>query len=254
MEILLVNDDGIYANGILTLAKDLSKEHKVTVVAPYKQMSGQSHSLTFNNYINFMPLEILDGIDCFAVSGTPCDCVKFGIDILLGRKPDLVVSGINDGFNLGTDVIYSGTVNAALEGLVMGVPAIAVSQTYKWGDYHFASEFVCEHIEKFAELAQADKNSIISINIPSHLVDEKNNVNNIKGVRVGKLGTRKYEDNYEKNGLKGYYLEGAPNIEEETDVNNDTLLIEEGYVTISFVKADYNNYELLAKYGKEFKL
>lgn len=131
MQIMLTNDDGVYAYGILALAKALQAQggHQIHIVAPDREQSGTAHSFTFLTPLHAEPvrLEGLENGDAFGVSGTPTDCVKVGVSNLLADKPDCIISGINHGQNLGIDTTYSGTVSAALEGALLGIPSMAVS-------------------------------------------------------------------------------------------------------------------------------
>ena len=146
MKILIANDDGIQAAGIQTLAKALCKEHEVYIVAPDQERSAAGHALTLNMPIRVREVNIgIDIAKAYAISGTPGDCVKIGITEILDVKPDLVISGINHGPNLGADVLYSGTVSAAMEGAVLGYPSLAVSLADLYGtSYNFkpAAQFV----------------------------------------------------------------------------------------------------------------
>lgn len=235
MNILIVNDDGVYASGIITLAKALSPNHKVTVVAPHKQMSGKSHSMSFHECVNHIKLDLIDGVDCYATSGTPADCVKMGIDLILGCKPDLVISGINNGYNLGTDVLYSGTVGASVEAALMGVPSLAVSQNYHLDNYTYSADFVVRHLDSLYRMLTTAC-SILSINIP--YCDERY----IKGIKFAKIGNHVYTDNYVDCGLDGYLLTGEPIEDIENEDDADVRYIREGYITISPVRADFNDY------------
>ena len=136
MHILLTNDDGVHAPGILKLAAALSRRHTVTVVAPDRERSAASHSLTLDRPLTVREVtrEEVPGLTLYAVNGTPVDCVRIGLGPLSGTPFDLVVAGINNGANLGTDISYSGTVHAALEGAVCGVPAVAFSLCVAPGD------------------------------------------------------------------------------------------------------------------------
>ena len=189
MNILLVNDDGVYSSGILTLAKKLSVNHNVTVAAPQNQMSGTGHSMTLYGYVNFSKINILDGIDCYIVSGTPADCVKVAVNLILPEKPDLIISGVNKGFNLGTDIVYSGTVNSALEGAVHGIKAIAVSQEYGLKDFEFSTNFIVKNLDEFYSFLPKDAQTILNINIPS------DDLNVLKGVKFAKIGRKIFKEN-----------------------------------------------------------
>ncbi len=131
MRILLSNDDGVFAQGLHVMYEALSQEHEVTVIAPDRNCSGASNALSLHSPLRIEAMK--NGF--YAVNGTPSDCVHLGVNCFLEEEPDLVVSGINHGANLGDDVVYSGTVAAATEGRYMGLPALAVSLTSKSGEY-----------------------------------------------------------------------------------------------------------------------
>lgn len=249
MNILLVNDDGIYSNGILRLAEKLAKMHNVTVVAPQNQMSGTGHSMTLYGYVNFSKINILNGIECYIVSGTPADCVKVAVNLILTEKPDLIISGINKGFNLGTDIVYSGTVNSALEGAVHGIKAIAVSQEYGIKDFEFSSEFVVKNLQKLFSLLPDDAQTILNINIPS------DDVNTIKGVKVAKIGRKLFKENYAFEENLGFRAHCRTTLADNTTDEDDVWLYDNGYITISPVKNDWNDQKIYTTIKKEeFKI
>lgn len=249
MNILLVNDDGIYSNGILRLAEKLAKMHNVTVVAPQNQMSGTGHSMTLYGYVNFSKINILNGIECYIVSGTPADCVKVAVNLILTVKPDLIISGINKGFNLGTDIVYSGTVNSALEGAVHGIKAIAVSQEYGIKDFEFSSEFVVKNLQKLFSLLPDDAQTILNINIPS------DDVNTIKGVKVAKIGRKLFKENYAFEENLGFRAHCRTTLADNTTDEDDVWLYDNGYITISPVKNDWNDQKIYMTIKKEeFKI
>lgn len=249
MNILLVNDDGIYSNGILRLAEKLAKMHNVTVVAPQNQMSGTGHSMTLYGYVNFSKINILNGIECYIVSGTPADCVKVAVNLILTEKPDLIISGINKGFNLGTDIVYSGTVNSALEGAVHGIKAIAVSQEYGIKDFEFSSEFVVKNLQKLFSLLPDDAQTVLNINIPS------DDVNTIKGVKIAKIGRKLFKENYAFEENLGFRAHCRTTLADNTTDEDDVLLYDNGYITISPVKNDWNDQKIYTTIKKEeFKI
>lgn len=223
MKILIANDDGIQATGIQTLAKMLCKEHEVYIIAPDQERSAAGHALTLN-----MPIRVTEvnlGIDiakAWAISGTPGDCVKIGITSILDVKPDLVISGINHGPNLGADVLYSGTVSAAMEGAVLGYPSIAVSLADLYGttyDFKPTAQFVTKFIKKIHNI-NFPKKTILNINVPA------GNLKDMKGVCIPRLGMRMYTDAYEKRfdprGKVYYWMAGEPiseNHEQGTDIS-----------------------------------
>lgn len=235
MKILLVNDDGLYANGLLTLAKRLSEDHSVTVIAPDSERSGSSRSLTFHSALNFMQMAVSEDFESYILNGTPADCTKFGIDtVMRGDKPDVVISGINNTCNIGTDIAYSGTVNAALEACMHEVYGIAVSYDCKDSDYTYVADFIAKNLEFLIGLLPTDKNTIFNINFPS--VPPK-----LKGVRFATTGDRKYFDEYRYVDGRGYFITGYPVASETNDRQTDVVLNEQGYATISPVKLNFND-------------
>ncbi|MDE5549162.1 MAG: 5'/3'-nucleotidase SurE, partial [Clostridia bacterium] len=199
------------------------------------------HSITFYGYVNYTELKILDGAKCYAVNGTPADCVKVALSLILDSKPDMIISGINKGFNLGSDVFYSGTVNAALEGAVKGIKSIAVSQEYFLKDFEFTSEFVSKNLKKFYSLLPSDAQTIININVPS---DDKNV---IKGIKFSKVGVKRYVDTYTFENNFGYKFKGSSELGDYNTKEDDVHLYEENYITISAIKNDWNDIETYEK-------
>jgi len=165
MRILLVNDDGIFAKGIYHLARAAAQLGEVWMVAPRTQCSAMSHRITFGAKFLVRREQILDGIPAYSVDGTPADCVKVAVNHILPEKPDLVFSGINDGYNTGIDILYSGTVAAAMEALVQGIPAFAFSIGRK-GDLNVAEELLPSLVRELLERPIA-RNEIWNVNIPA---------------------------------------------------------------------------------------
>lgn len=234
MRILLVNDDGYTAVGIVALGNALKKDHEVIMIAPASERSAFSHSVTFHQPISY---ERVDApFEAYAVSGTPADCVKFGvIHLLRDRRPDIIVSGINNGPNLGSDIMYSGTVGAALEGAFMGIPAVAVSLS-PWNSpaamYDKAAAFVGRNLEKLVENMPAD--AILNINYPA-------DISAPRGVKVTKIGFTCYNDRY--NAVEGgYFIEGEPMPHARNDEDCDVVLCGEGYITVSPVTLNRNDF------------
>lgn len=171
MKILILNDDGVAAEGLRTLAAALAARHRVTVAAPMHQQSGTSHALTIGSAIEVRADETFDpahGIEAWAIGGTPADCGKLYLDAIAEEMPDVVLSGINHGANLGTDVIYSGTVGAAFEGLFHGIPSFALSLP-EGSEISFAE--AAAYFEPFMErvLADRDQPFLLNINFPQIL-------------------------------------------------------------------------------------
>ncbi|MDR1940283.1 MAG: 5'/3'-nucleotidase SurE [Clostridiales bacterium] len=247
MTILLTNDDGIFADGIRILAEKLSKKHEVIVAAPDSERSGTSHSLTIFKRLTYRPYGYIDGVRAYSISGTPADCVKFATMTLMKKAPDLVVSGINNMPNLGTDVIYSGTVNAALEGVVCGIRSIALSVLYEDdGDYEYVSEFMLSNLEKIYGLIP--KNAAFNINFPS------GKKSRLRGVGFAALGIQSYSDEYVPQGgddggehyiLTGDFLKNPDNAADCDVEMHDAM-----YVTITPLRIQTTDFDALARLKK----
>ncbi len=242
MNILITNDDGINADGLIELKKSLENEHNVYVIAPLKEQSGSSHSLTMN-----MPLRVYEyGKNFYAVDGTPTDCVMLGLNkIFEDIKFDLLISGINYGANLGDDLTYSGTVAGAMEGCLMGLPSIAISI-----DVDFQKRPVYVHYEsaiKFLKILISNglnfkKDTFLNVNVPDKPFQE------IKGIKVTRQGKRTYKDviveNTDPRGQKYYWIAGTPVIlckDEDTDI----YAVENSYVSITPIKMDLTDYDFM---------
>ncbi|WP_270941076.1 5'/3'-nucleotidase SurE [Romboutsia lituseburensis] len=239
MNILITNDDGIRANGIIELAKAMSNIANVYVVAPESQRSATGHAITIHSPIMVNEEFIADNIKAYSISGTPADCVKLGIEgILKDIHIDLVLSGINNGPNLGTDVIYSGTASAAIEGLVQNKPSIAISynefnvnrETYKNASMH-----VVKIVENVKDKLDMLDDCILNVNIPNK---------EIKGTKITVLGERKYEnvmeERYSPYGKRYFWIGGKIKNIEQVE-NNDIDCVEEGYISITPVNIDMTN-------------
>lgn len=240
MNILITNDDGIQARGLQVISKKLQGVHNILVVAPDSQKSASSHSITLTSPI-IIKEEKIDGVGgvCFSVGGTPVDCTKIAITTLAKDKIDLVVSGVNDGFNLGTDVLYSGTVSAAIEGAINYTPAIALSCDGSDESYEIAAEYAEMIIKKIEKVDLG--NVVLNVNIPSVKKDL------IKGVKVCGIGERNYNNIYvEMDGSKGhsvYKITGSP--QPPAEKNTDVAYINQGYVTITPLHYDLTNFKLI---------
>ena len=229
MRILLSNDDGYLAEGIQVLSDTLSQIGELTVVAPDRNRSAASNSLTLSRPIRAH--KIADGF--YKVDGTPTDCVHLGITGLLQQDPDIVVSGINAGANLGDDVIYSGTVAAATEGRFMGFPALAVSLA---GTVHYASAAkALEQIIQNLIKHPLNDDCILNINVPDLAWDE------IKGIKATRLGSRhkaepiiQQQDPY---GRSVYWVGRAGNPVED-QVGSDFDAVHQGFVSVTPIQID----------------
>ena len=247
MHVLISNDDGLDAPGIRRLAEEIATEvERVTVIAPDRDRSGASNSLTLDRPIR---VDRRDG-DVFKVYGTPTDCVHIGITGLLNDEPDMVISGINAGANLGDDVIYSGTVAAAMEGRFLGLPAMAVSLTYRGGSgpTHFgtaarAARILMNHLTSDEPLP-AD--TILNVNVPDLPWEE------IKGFETTRLGHRhRSEDVIPLDDPRGrqFFWIGAPGGEEDNGPGTDFHAIRRGYVSVTPIHVDLTRYQALEPVG-----
>ncbi|MFM5438521.1 5'/3'-nucleotidase SurE [Aeromonas enteropelogenes] len=241
MRILVSNDDGVHAEGIRVLSEALGACGEVIVVAPDRNRSGASHSLTLE-----VPLRVtrIGETGFHAVKGTPTDCVHLAVNELVRPEPDMVVAGINHGANLGDDVIYSGTVAAATEGRHLGYPSIAISLV---GKTHFATAahyaaLLVKGLMKYP--LPADQ--ILNVNVPDLPLDQ------IKGIRVTRLGNRHRAESVicteDPRGQPIYWI-GPPGSQQDAGDGTDFAAIEQGYVSITPLTIDMTAYDSLSGLG-----
>ena len=244
MKILLANDDGIMAEGIHTLAKALEKEHDVIIVAPETQRSAQSHAITLHKPIVIKEVE-LEGIKspAYSISGTPADCVRVGMEELADDKIDIVYSGINMGLNSGMDILYSGTVSAAIEGNLYGVPSVAVSAEWTPNglNYEIAAKYALQVLEKM-DTEKMTMPMVLNLNTPFNLHDET------KPIKVCKIGGPIY-DYYlaEKNGNGERTLKVMGRKDADLKENTDRYHLSEGFATLTPLSYDFTNFHLMEK-------
>lgn len=254
MKILLSNDDGINASGIRAMMETLSKEHEVYVIAPEREQSAAGHSITLHTPLRVEEVEPKFNVKrAWMVSGTPGDCVKIGLNAILSEdeKPDIVISGPNHGPNLGTDILYSGTVSAALEGAILGYPSIAVSVTgnsQNLDHFYYTAEFIRKFLPNIKEIKIPPK-SILNINVPSIPADD------ITGLQITKLGTRMYTDTYEKRmdprGKVYYWLAGEL-ITHDTELGTDIEAIWHNKISITPVTFEITHKSVMPDLEKAF--
>ena len=235
MDILVTNDDGIHATGVQALADAVSTLGDVTIIAPDREQSATSHSLTLHR-----PLRINRvGENMLAVDGTPTDCVLLGVHGYLKRKPGLVLSGINHGPNMGEDVSYSGTVSAAMEGTFLGIPSIAVSlATWTPQDFGPAKRIVYSLVRNLIRRGLPAR-LCLNINIPATPSE------GIRGLRVTRLGRRVYHDVIvEKRDPRGklYYWIGGKDVTWEHDETSDWNAVQAGYVSLTPLTLELTDY------------
>lgn len=249
--ILVTNDDGVTAPGIRHLAKYMIEIGDVVVVAPDSPQSGKGHAITINSTLTFEKINLEGDQEDYALSGTPVDCIKFSLDKILTRKPDLVVSGINHGSNSSINVIYSGTMSAAVEAGVEGIPAIGFSLLdYSWdADFTQAKEYIQQIVKNVLENPMP-KGVVLNVNIPNIKKEE------FKGLKVCRQANAKWEENFDErtnpHGKKYYWLTGYVN-NMDTDENADENALEQGYITIVPVKFDLTAYEHIDFFNKILK-
>ncbi len=243
MKILLVNDDGINAPGIRAMAKVLAPLHEVFVVAPASEQSGMSQALSVGVPLIVHEADIgVEGVWARSVEGTPADCTKLALEILLKQKPDLVISGINNGANLGTDVLYSGTVGAAIEGYNHGIPSLAVSISHQG---RIAPEkiaaIIAEHLSCFYD---SDKLFMYNINFPDTLKDGK-----IKFVFT-RQGRRLYDNEFDivpqGDGSAAYKMQGRAR-DAAGDGTTDIETVNKGFISITPLSIERTDFAKLAE-------
>ncbi len=247
--ILIANDDGIQSPGIQALAHALKKLGQVTVVAPEREQSTMGHALTLHKPVRLANVHNETGMSQWALSGTPADCVYMGIRYVLKKKPDIIVSGINSGVNLGNDIYYSGTVAAAREAAVLEIPAIAASL-----DYHYQVG-AKEKSKLFADAAQylvqlvgqalkhrMPPHCMLNVNFPNRPF------NKIKGVKISKQGFRMYTDlvkeKYDNRG-KPYFWMGGTYAGFKPIAGSDCEVLDKGYISITPCRLDITQYEYM---------
>ena len=244
--ILVTNDDGISAPGIRTLISAMNEIGDVVVVAPDSPQSAMGHAITINSTLHCNSINIDDGPQIeYSCSGTPADCVKLGINEILDRKPDICVSGINHGSNSSINVIYSGTMSAAVEASVEGVPAIGFSLL----DYNWNADFsqIREHVIKITKKALKEgipKGNALNVNFPKLKKEE------IKGIKVCRQANAYWIEKFDKRtnpqGREYYWLTGEF-INKDKGSDSDEWALENGYISIVPIKFDMTDHDNISK-------
>lgn len=233
-KILITNDDGIEADGLKRLVRAAREYGDVWVVAPDGQRSAASHSITLHKPMDVMPYDYpIDGVKAFAVSGTPADCVRVGSLALMQTKPDVVLSGINHGYNVASDIQYSATVGAAFEASFQGYPGIALSQGF--GECHEVADFYLRRILGELIDKMPDKGVIWNVNFPDCTLDACKGILYDRAVSHGMF----YRDHYNRveileNGCMRYLVEGKYN--EDAEPGTDFQAVVDGYVSVGKVR------------------
>ena len=239
LKILISNDDGIFARGLEILEQACRKVGDVTVVAPDREQSASSHSLTMTRPLR--PVKRADGR--YQVDGTPTDCVLLALETILDHRPDLVFSGINHGPNMGEDVLYSGTVAAAMEGLSVGIPGVAMS--FAGGKLELVEtqlDWVAKLTSDICQVDDFPRETLLNVNLPPIPGSE------IKGIRVTKLGRRVYSDSLTRMndpwGRDIFWI-GAGKTSWSGDEDSDFRAVEEGYISVTPLHFDLTQYDQL---------
>jgi 5'-nucleotidase len=242
--ILVVNDDGINAPGIRALINVVKNIGKVMVVAPNKPQSGMGHAITLDSTLHLSKV-IIDDVEAYSCSGTPVDCVKIAVNKLLDRKPDLIVSGINHGANSSINVIYSGTMSAALEGSLEGIPSIGFSLLNHSveADFTASQHFVRKIVLKVLENDYCN-NLCLNVNIPNLKTDL------IEGIKICRQAKGNWEENYDERtdpmGRTYYWLTGKFVLEDD-GIDTDEWALANNFISVVPVQPDVTDYRIIEK-------
>ena len=245
LKILVSNDDGIDAPGIEALAREMMKLGDVTVVAPDKQRSAVGHAITMNYPLRASKFYKNGDLFGYAVEGTPADCVKLAIRSLLKERPDILVSGVNHGSNTAISIIYSGTVSAATEGTILGIPSIAFSLTTfaPNPDFRYAASFARKLTALVAQKGLPDA-TLLNVNIPA--VKKKD----VKGVRVTRQGKSRWDDTFDvrkdPNDKEYYWLTGKLEVMDHAE-DTDEIAVKDNYISITPIQYDLTDYVTLKR-------
>jgi 5'-nucleotidase len=243
MRLLCTNDDGILAHGLDCLIKAASTIGEVTVVAPDREQSATSHSLTLHH-----PIRAVErGERKYQVDGTPTDCVMLAVEALMPERPDFVLSGVNHGHNMGEDVLYSGTVAAAMEGVTLGIPAMAIS--FAGGELQADPELLTDQIgvlgallKHLVNLENIPRDTLLNINMPPLPASE------IKGARLTRLGRRVYSDSLmrmkDPRGREIYWI-GGGSASWSGGEDSDFRAVREGYISVTPLSLDLTHIKML---------
>ncbi len=248
--ILVTNDDGVTAPGIAALVESVRHLGTVVVVAPDSPQSGMGHAITIHNPLRLTKINLFKGVDTYQCSGTPVDCVKLAVDKILHRKPDLCVSGINHGSNSSISVIYSGTMSAAVEASIEGIPAIGFSLI----DSSFSADMSASR--KYASLVSEQvmkkglpENTLLNVNIPRLKVSQ------IKGIRVCRQASAKYEEKFDErmdpHHEKYYWLTGKF-INRDNGLDTDEWALSNGFVSVVPVQFDLTAHHAIPQISAYF--
>ncbi len=249
--ILITNDDGVTAPGIMNLVEAVKDLGKIVVVAPDKPQSGMGHAITIGQPLRLHKLHSIDNVETWSCTGTPVDCVKLAVDKVLHRKPDICLSGINHGANHSINVIYSGTMSAAVEAAIESIPSVGFSLLdYRIdADFTGARKYVRLIVEKMLT-TKLDNHTVLNVNIPAVAPEL------LKGFKICKQAYAKYEEDFiERNDPHGrhYYWLTGEFVNFDKGKDTDVWALANNYVSVVPVQFDLTNYVLKAKLEKLWK-
>ncbi len=252
MRILITNDDGIFAEGLQALVKEFQQIAKTYVVAPNHEQSATGHAITMHRPLRAEQVKFDHSpqVPAWSVNGTPADCVKLAVESILPERPDMVISGINRGANLGTDVLYSGTVSAAIEAAILGLPAIAVSLVKETEpNYDYAAAFTCKLASTLLTKGMP-QDMLLNVNVPACGKEE------MRGVSLARLGVRQYRNSFERRedprGRDYYWLAGEL-IDTKDGDDTDVAAVNQCKISITPIHFDLTNHDFLARL-KDWKI
>lgn len=248
--ILITNDDGVSSLGIRSLVDAVRGLGKIVVVAPDKPQSGMGHAITIGHPLRLYEVELFEGVKAYSCSGTPVDCVKLAVDKILHRKPDICISGVNHGSNHSINVIYSGTMSAAMEAAIESIPAVGFSLMDYGAEPDFtASKYYARMIVEKMLKKKLPQHFLLNVNIPKAPLEE------IKGYKICKQAYAKYQEKFverkDPHGRKYYWLTGEfVNFDKSKDT--DVWSLANGYVSVVPVEFDLTDYGLKQKLEKDW--
>jgi 5'-nucleotidase len=242
MVILLTNDDGIQAAGLWALYDKFAPSHRITVVAPDRERSAIGHAITLHAPIRADGVSMNGAKRAYAVDGTPADCIKLAVAELMENEPDLVISGINPGANVGVNVNYSGTLAAAREAALYGIPAMAVSIQGKSPSHYNDAAVIIEKLINEMDWRGLPQGTLLNVNVPD-LPRER-----LKGIRLSRQGTAHYKERLEKRldpRQRPYYWYGSYSPEAIGDEDVDAVALADDYISITPLRCDATDYDHL---------
>ncbi|MDX1707289.1 MAG: 5'/3'-nucleotidase SurE [Desulfobacterales bacterium] len=250
MNILLTNDDGIYAPGLAALYAHLAPDHHVAVIAPDREQSAVGHGITLNDPLRAQQVSIPDAFEGYAISGTPADCIKFGVLEILKTKPDLVISGINPGANVGVNINYSGTVAAAKEATLYGIMAIAVSIHSRQVESYDAAAVIVAQLVQDVYARGLPPGTFLNVNIPNLPLAK------IAGVQFSRLDMDFFPEYIDKRidpRQRTYYWQGCDSLPQGKSIDIDGSALCKNFISITPIKCDQTDYEMLEELQEGWK-